>query len=52
MSSSLSSMHMHDLGDAHFSPSISIERDRADRTLKVSRKRLTAQLVKNLGFRD
>ena len=34
----------HDLGDAHFL-SISIERDRAKRTPKLSQKRLTSQLV-------
>ena len=36
----------HDLGDAHFL-SISIERYRANRTLKLSQKRLTAQLVQD-----
>ena len=42
----------HDLGDAHFFLSISIETDRANRTLKLSQKRLTIQLVEEYGHGD
>ena len=42
----------HDLGDAHLFLSISIERDRVNRTLKLSQKRLPFHFVEEHGVGD
>ena len=42
----------HDLGEAHYFLGIDIVRNRAARTVKLSQKRLTAELVDNHGMGD
>ena len=46
----ISVFYAHDHEDAHFFLSIPIERDRANRTLKLRQKRLTTQLLEEYGL--
>ena len=47
-----SKFEAHDLGEAHYFLGIDIVRDRAARTIKLSQRRLTAQLVETYGLKD
>ena len=47
-----SKFEAHDLGEAHYFLGIDIVRDRAARTVKLSQKRLTSELVEKYGMGD
>ena len=47
-----SKFEAHDLGEAHYFLGIDIVRDRAECIIKLTQKRLTAQLVEVYGLAD